>query len=70
MTERYIVLDVETTGLDVNDNHRIIEIGCVEIINRSITENTFHQYLNPERLIDASATVSYTHLTLPTIYSV
>ena len=45
MTERYIVLDTETTGLDVNDNHRIIEIGCVEIINRSITENTFHQYL-------------------------
>ena len=56
MTERYIVLDTETTGLDVNDNHRIIEIGCVEIINRSITENTFHQYLNPGRLIDASAT--------------
>ena len=56
MTERYIVLDTETTGLDVSDNHRIIEIGCVEIINRSITGNTFHQYLNPGRLIDASAT--------------
>ena len=56
MNERYIVLDTETTGLDVNDNHRIIEIGCIEIINRSITENTFHQYLNPGRFIDASAT--------------
>ena len=56
MNERYVVLDTETTGLDVSDNHRIIEIGCVEIINRSITKNTFHQYINPGRLIDASAT--------------
>ena len=56
MSERYIVLDTETTGLDVSDDHRIIEIGCVEIINRSITNNTFHQYINPRRLIDASAT--------------
>ena len=56
MNDRYVVLDTETTGLDVSDNHRIIEIGCVEIINRSITKNTFHQYINPERLIDASAT--------------
>ena len=56
MNERYVVLDTETTGLDVSDNHRIIEIGCVEIINRSITQNTFHQYINPGRLIDASAT--------------
>ena len=55
MTERLIVLDTETTGLDVNDNHRIIEIGCIEIVDRVITNNSFHQYLNPQRRIDPGA---------------
>ena len=52
---RYIVLDTETTGLDPDDGHRIIEIGCIEIFNRNITENTFHKYINPEREIDIEA---------------
>ncbi len=46
---RQIVLDTETTGLNVNNGDRIIEIGCVEIINRRITDNNYHQYINPER---------------------
>ena len=53
--ERLIVLDTETTGLDVEAGHRIIEIGCVEIIDRNITSNSFHQYINPQRLIDEKA---------------
>jgi DNA polymerase-3 subunit epsilon len=52
---RQIVLDVETTGLEVADGHRIIEIGCVEILNRRPTGQKFHRYLNPEREIDAGA---------------
>ncbi|MDB0063860.1 DNA polymerase III subunit epsilon [Gammaproteobacteria bacterium] len=52
---RQIVLDTETTGLEVSDGHRIIEIGAVEIINRSLTGNVYHQYLNPERAIDEGA---------------
>ena len=52
---RLIVLDTETTGLDVNDGHRIIEIGCVEIVNRNITSNSFHRYVNPMRQIDDGA---------------
>ncbi len=52
---RYIVLDTETTGLDPDDGHKIIEIGCVEILNRNVTENTFHKYINPEREIDLEA---------------
>jgi len=52
---RQIVLDTETTGLEVDRNHRNIEIGCVEMLNRRITGRTFHQYLNPERDIDAGA---------------
>lgn len=51
---RQIVLDTETTGLEP-DSHRVIEIGCVEIINRRLTGNRFHQYINPEREIDAGA---------------
>ena len=46
---RYIVLDTETTGLDPDDGHKIIEIGCIEILNRNITNNTFHKYINPNR---------------------
>jgi DNA polymerase III subunit epsilon len=53
--KRQVVLDTETTGLSTSDDHRIIEIGCVEVINRRITGETFHQYINPEREIDAGA---------------
>jgi DNA polymerase-3 subunit epsilon len=52
---RQIVLDTETTGLDPADGHRIIEIGCVEMIDRRLTGNNFHQYLQPDREIDAGA---------------
>lgn len=52
---RQIVLDTETTGLLLKDKHRIIEIGCVEIVNRNITGKTFHQYINPERNNDPGA---------------
>ncbi len=52
---RQIVLDTETTGLEVEQGHRVIEIGCVEILNRRPTGRTFHQYLNPEREIDEGA---------------
>ena len=52
---RQVVLDTETTGLEVEQQHRIIEIGCVEIFNRRLTGRTYHQYLNPERDIDAGA---------------
>jgi DNA polymerase III subunit epsilon len=52
---RQIVLDTETTGLEPELNHRIIEIGCVELINRRTTGRTFHRYLNPERDIDDGA---------------
>lgn len=52
---RQIVLDTETTGLEPTQGHRIIEIGCVELINRRKTDNTFHQYLNPEREIEDGA---------------
>ncbi len=52
---RQIVLDTETTGLDHSDGHRIIEIGCVEMVNRRLTGNDFHQYLQPDREIDAGA---------------
>lgn len=46
---REIALDTETTGLDPHSGHRIVEIGCVEMINRIRTGNTFHAYLNPDR---------------------
>ena len=52
---RQIVLDTETTGLEPSDGHRIIEIGCVELVNRRITGNTYHQYIQPDRAIDAGA---------------
>ena len=52
---RQIVLDTETTGLEPADGHRIIEIGCVELLNRRLTGNTFHVYINPDRTIDAGA---------------
>ncbi len=52
---RQIVLDTETTGLEPSQGHRIIEIGCVEIINRRLTDNTYHQYIQPDREIDEGA---------------
>jgi len=52
---RQIVLDTETTGLEPELNHRVIEIGCVELVNRRTTGRTFHRYLNPERDVDDGA---------------
>ena len=52
---RQIILDTETTGLEPSDGHRIIEIGCVELIDRRLSGNHFHQYLNPEREIEDGA---------------
>jgi DNA polymerase-3 subunit epsilon len=52
---RQVVLDTETTGLEVEQQHRVIEIGCVELLNRRLTGRRFHQYLNPERDIDEGA---------------
>jgi len=52
---RQIVLDTETTGLDPTQGHRIIEIGCVEMLDRRLTGRNFHQYLRPEREIDRAA---------------
>lgn len=52
---RQIVLDIETTGLEPTQGHRIIEIGCIEISNRRITNKRYHQYLQPDRKIDAEA---------------
>lgn len=52
---RQIVLDTETTGLEPEQGHRIIEIGCVELIERRLTGNNFHQYLQPDREIDPGA---------------
>lgn len=52
---RQIVLDTETTGLETSQGHRIIEIGCVELIERRVTDNHWHHYINPEREVDAGA---------------
>ncbi len=52
---RQVVLDTETTGLQVIEGHRIIEIGCIELFNRKFTGKRFHQYINPERLVDDGA---------------
>ncbi len=52
---RQIVLDTETTGLSAEDGHRIIEIGCLEVVNRRVTGATMHFYVNPERDIDEGA---------------
>jgi DNA polymerase-3 subunit epsilon len=52
---RQIILDTETTGLDPSEGHRIIEIGCVEMIDRKLTGNNFHQYLQPDHEIDEGA---------------
>jgi len=55
MAHRQIVLDTETTGIDPKQGHRIIEIGCVELVNRRLTGNNFHVYINPQRDIDPEA---------------
>ena len=52
---RQIVLDTETTGFSPSVGHRIVEIGCVELLDRHLTGNTFHVYLNPQRDMDAGA---------------
>jgi len=52
---RQVVLDTETTGLEPGEGHRVIEIGCIELINRRPTERRFHRYLNPERAVDGGA---------------
>lgn len=52
---RYVVLDTETTGMPVTDGHRIIEIGCVEVIERKLTGRHYHVYLQPDREIDEGA---------------
>lgn len=52
---RQVVLDTETTGLEASEGHRVIEVGCVELVNRRLTQNRFHFYLNPEREIDPGA---------------
>lgn len=55
MAERQIVLDTETTGLELREGHRIIEIGCIELVNRRVNPDAFHHYLNPDREIDRGA---------------
>jgi DNA polymerase-3 subunit epsilon len=52
---RQVVLDTETTGLETAAGHRIIEIGCIELVNRRYTSRTFHRYVNPQRAVDAGA---------------
>ncbi|KZN32714.1 DNA polymerase III subunit epsilon [Pseudoalteromonas luteoviolacea CPMOR-2] len=55
MAKRQIILDTETTGIDPKAGHRIIEIGCVELVNRRLTGNNFHVYINPQRDIEEEA---------------
>jgi DNA polymerase-3 subunit epsilon len=52
---RQVILDTETTGIRVEEGHRIIEIGCIEMIDRKLTGKHFHYYLNPEREVEAGA---------------
>ena len=52
---RQIVLDTETTGIDPKEGHRIIEIGCVEVIERELTGRNYHVYINPDREVEAEA---------------
>ena len=56
MAKKYIILDTETTGLEVEQGHRVIEIGAVLLNDRKKSEEHFHSYLNPQRLIDEEAT--------------
>ncbi|MFL2553210.1 MAG: DNA polymerase III subunit epsilon [Candidatus Rariloculaceae bacterium] len=52
---RQVILDTETTGLETKAGHRIIEIGCIELVNRRVTQNSFHRYINPQRAVDKGA---------------
>lgn len=52
---RQVVLDTETTGIDPKQGHRIIEIGCVELIDRKLTGNHYHVYINPDRVVEEEA---------------
>jgi len=52
---RQIILDTETTGLRTEDGHKIIEVACLEMINRKLTGKTYHQYINPAREVEAGA---------------
>lgn len=52
---RQIILDTETTGIEPSLGHRVIEIGCVEMVERKLTGRTYHRYINPERVVDAEA---------------
>ena len=52
---RMVILDTETTGLDPKSGHRIIEIGCIEVIDRQVTDSVYHVYINPQRKIDPGA---------------
>ncbi len=52
---RKVILDTETTGIDPKQGHRIIEIGCVEMIDRKLTKNHFHVYINPDREVEEEA---------------
>ncbi len=52
---RQIVLDTETTGIDPKSGHRIIEIGCVELVNRKLTGRHYHEYINPQRIVEDEA---------------
>ncbi|MDE2250454.1 MAG: DNA polymerase III subunit epsilon, partial [Gammaproteobacteria bacterium] len=52
---RQVVLDTETTGLEAARGHRVIEIGCIELLNRRASGRHFHSYLNPEREVDEGA---------------
>jgi DNA polymerase-3 subunit epsilon len=55
LTDREIVLDTETTGLDPAEGHRVVEIGCIELANHVATGRTYHVYLNPERYMPGDA---------------
>ena len=50
-----VILDTETTGLSITDNHRIVEIGCIELKNQIPTNNIFHEYINPQRSVSEDA---------------
>ena len=55
MSTRQVVLDTETTGLEAREGHRIIEVGCIEIVGRRVTERRLHHYINPQRASDEGA---------------
>ena len=50
-----VILDTETTGLSTTENHRIVEIGCIELNNQIVTNNVFHEYINPQRPVSKEA---------------